>query len=392
MNGQVYILEPICNEFEHVQFNAPLVLSVLLAYPDATVRFIASASHCDHVRAALERHFPEALARVEWNTITIPGRTLRPLARLREEHRLIKGIFRQARNRDARAILFASATDTAVLSTKVLLASTSPGCPVVMILHSVMKGLEQQEKLLSRWRGISLALRFPHPRGLRFVVPSSPFLVYLAERFPRIARHFSAMEHPWFWRETTLLGKKPPPVVRFGHFGVSTAKGFDMFARIAAELTAEGIPAEYSMIGYLNNPADKLLDLSAVPDARHKALTPEEYAERARRITYAIWTTHSQNLGLMASSTFVDALSSLTPVLYIANHLLDAYARIIGDFGYSCSNEQELKSTMRMLALKWPKERYRRQQEAILAGRTIFDPASVSTQLRTIIEEVRDDR
>jgi len=392
MTGQVYILEPICQEFEHAQFNAPLVLSILLAYPDATVRFIASASHCDHVRAELDRYFPEAGSRVEWNTITIPERTLRPLARLREEHRLFKGIFRQARMRNARAILFASATDTAVVSSKLLLAGTSPGCPVVTILHSVLRGLEQQGKTLSRWRGISLALRLPHPRGLRFVVPSTPFLVYLAERFPKLARHFSAIEHPWFWRETTLLGKRPPPVVRFGHFGVSTAKGFDMFARIAAELNAEGVPAEYSMIGYLNNPADERLDLSAVPDARRKALTPEEYAERARNITYAIWTTHAQHSGLMASSTFVDALSSLTPVVYIGNHLLDAYTRILGDVGYRCSNEQELKSTMRRLALEWPNERYRRQQKAILAGRTIFDPASVSTQLRSIIEEVRNDR
>ena len=391
MNGQVYIVEPFCQEFEHVQFNAPLVLSTLLAYPDATARFIGSASHCDHVRAALEHFFPEACARVEWNTITIPERTLSPLARIREEHRLFKGIFRQARIRDTQAILFASATDTAVLSIKVLLTGTSPGCPVVVILHSVLKELEQQSKFLSRWRGISLALRVPHPRGLRFVAPSTPFVEYLAERFPRLGRHFSPIEHPWFWSDATLPGSRLPAVVRFGHFGVSTAKGFDIFARIAAELKAEGIPAEYSLVGYLNNPADELLDLSAVPDARRTHLTPEEYATRAQSITYAVWTTHAQRLGLMASSTFLDALSVLKPVVYIGNHLLDAYARILGDFGYRCSDAQEMKSTMRKLALEWPNERYRRQQEAILAGRKIFDPATVATQLRTIIEEVRGD-
>jgi hypothetical protein len=177
--------------------------------------------------------------------------------------------------------------------------------------------------------------------------------------------------------------------VRFGFFGVSAVPGFDLVVRIARELKAEGCTAEFSMVGHLNHPEDRNKDYSAVPDASMDVLSPAEYAERARRLTYALWTTRSHRSGLVASSTFLDALSFVKPIVYLSNPLIDGYARELGDIGYSCADDAVLRDTIRQLAKHPPVERYIRQCDAILSGRRAFEPDIVGAALRTIVQELR---
>jgi len=390
MNESLVIVEPMCRGFEHVQFNAPFLQSCSLAFPGAPLSFLAESSHLDFVRAVLEREAPGL--HVQWRKITLPDRHLSPRRRMQRERGIIQEAFRLAGETHGTLVAFASATDTLVLATKLLLFGSKPRLHTLMVLHGVLAGLEDYARPVNAWRGISLALKMPNPRTLRLIVPGQPIQETLAQRFPRIARHTRPAEHPAFWAEKSIPEISPRTPVRFGFFGVSAVPGFDMVTRVAETLGAEGSAAEFSMVGHLNHPDDATRDYAAVPDACPRLLSESEYADRARRLTYSLWTTRAHRSGLVASTTFLDALSFVKPLVYLANPLIDAYAALLGDIGYRCADERELTDVVRSLAAEWPQERYRAQCAAILAGRHLFEPSAVAASVRRIVHELRENR
>jgi hypothetical protein len=390
VTGPVILIEPVCLGFEHAQFNTPLVRSVSCAFPGVPIVYAGEETHLEHVRAMLCRVSPDTV--VEWRPIRLPRRDASPRNRMQSEYGLLQEILKEASRSKATAVIATSATDTAVLAAKILLYRHKAPCPFLVILHSVLAGLEDRSRRFSRWRGISFATRIPHPRQMKFIVPGRPIQRYLETNFPALAGHCRPLDHPAFWMEHAATIPAPTSPVRFGFFGVSAVPGFDLVVQIARELKEEGCPAEFSMIGHLNHPDDAVKDFSAVPDASTRILSPAEYAERARRVTYALWTTRTHRSGLVASSTFLDALSFVKPIVYLSNPLIDGYARELGDIGHACDDATVLKNTIRQLAANPPGERYIAQCKAILSGRRAFEPDVVGAALRTIIEEIRTTR
>ena len=384
MNGPIIFIEPLCRGFEHAQYNTPLIKSAALAYPGAKIIYIAEQTHMEYVQGMLASAAPEVC--VEWRSILLPPRDLAPVKRMQAEYALFGSAMELASQTKARAVIAASATDTAALAMKLLLHLHRPPCPVLMVLHSVLAGLEDHKRSFAALRGIRLALSVPHPKGLQFIVPGRPIQAYLNERFPGVAKHCRPLDHPSFWaaHEPALPRRSAP--VRFGFFGVSAVPGFDLVVQIARELKAEGCTAEFSMVGHLNHPDDPHRDYTPVPDARLKVLSPEEYRTRAEHLTYALWTTRTHRSGLVASSTFLDTLSYIKPIIYLSNPLIDGYARELGDIGYRCADAAEMKEVVRRLAAEPPGERYRAQCQAIQEGRRAFDPEVVGANLRAVIE------
>lgn len=385
MNGPVIFIEPLCRGFEHAQYNTPLIKSAALAYPGAPIIYCAEQTHLDHVRTMLASAAPEVT--VEWRPIQLPARDLAPVKRMSAEYALLRSAMELAVQTNARAVISASATDTATLAVKLLLHRHRPPCPVLVVLHSVLAGLEDRARRFAALRGIRLAITVSHPRGLRFIVPGRPIQEYLQEHFPAVASQCRPLDHPSFWAAQEPVIPDPSAPVRFGFFGVSAVPGFDLVVQIARELKAEGSTATFSMVGHLNHPDDPKRDYTPVPDARPQVLTPEEYRSRARQLTYALWTTRTHRSGLVASSTFLDTLSYIKPIVYLSNPLIDGYARELGDIGYRCKDASEMKDVVRRLAAEPPGERYRLQCRAIQEGRRVFDPEVVGANLRAVIEE-----
>jgi hypothetical protein len=385
MSGPIIFVEPLCRGFEHAQYNTPLITSAAIAYPGVPIIYMAEQTHLDHVRTMLAGAAPGVA--VEWQAITIPSRGLSPLMRMKAEYALLRSVIVMAARTKARAVISASATDTAALAVKLLLHRTKPPCPVLVVLHSVLAGLEDRTRSFGPLRGIRLATSVPHPKGLQFIVPGRPIQEYLNARFPEFAVHCRPLDHPSFWAVQESALPDPAASVRFGFFGVSAVPGFDLVVQIARELKAEGCTAEFSMVGHLNHPDDPERDHSPVPDAGPGILTPAEYRARAQRLTYALWTTRTHRSGLVASSTFLDALSYIKPIIYLSNPLIDGYARELGDIGYRCEDAAAMKDIVRRLAAEPPGERYLAQCRTIQEGRRAFDPMVVGGILRTIIEE-----
>jgi len=81
----------------------------------------------------------------------------------------------------------------------------------------------------------------------------------------------------------------------------------------------------------------------------------------------------------------LDTLAVGKPLIAIRNPQFEEMFRDLGDIGYLCDDAGQMRELILSIARDPPRERYRRQSEAILAGRRIFQPAAVGSQLRDIL-------
>jgi hypothetical protein len=106
-------------------------------------------------------------------------------------------------------------------------------------------------------------------------------------------------------------------------------------------------------------------------------------------ITYAVGTANPDDYRLAASASFLDALSYGIPGLYLRNRYIEHYFDRMGDIGYLCSTAAEIEETALSLAADFPVSRYVQQRQNILLGRQVFDPKTIATQLRAIVDADR---
>ena len=391
----IIICEPQCWDFEHSRVNASLVHTVLLAYPGSPVIFLGEPGHSSRVRELLEAQVPEEVSRVAWRDLVIPPRRASGSRRIGSEWSVIRRTLRAASHSGASLVLFTSATEIGFLLLKIRLAGSRLSAPVLAVMHGVLATIVPgaPRKRWASFRGMRLVFRLPQPRQLRYVALGDSILRSLRELQPAAARHTVAFEIPFSWTENALPPDLTlaPSQLRFGYFGVSggRGKGFDRFLRLADELRGEFPGARFMMVGHLSTDADRARFGTVQEDYPAAPLTQAEYAERARLVTYAVSVTEPYVYRVGASTSFLDALSSVKPGIYLRNpYLEDCFARM-GDIGYLCDTLDDVRECMRSVLSEFPVSRYARQCRNILTMRHIFEPATISTRLHAIVEEVR---
>jgi hypothetical protein len=391
----IVISEPQCWDFEHSRVNASLVHTVLLAYRESPVLFLGEPGHSARVRELLEAQAPGEVSRVEWRDLVIPRRHASGSRRLRGEWNAIRRTLSIASRGNASLVLFTSATEIGFLLLKIQLAGSRLSTPVLAVMHGVLATIVPgaPRKRWASFRGMRLVFRLPHPRRLRYVALGESILRSLKELQPAAARHTIAFEIPFSWTVNVLppdLSFLPSPVC-FGYFGVSggRGKGFDRFFRLADELRGEFPEARFMMVGHLSTEADRMRFGAVQEDFPGAPLPQAEYARRARQVTYAVSVTDPYVYRVGASTSFLDAISSVKPGIYLRNPYLEDCFVKMGDIGYLCDTLDDVRTCMRSVLSEFPASRYARQCRNIFTMRHIFEPATISTRLHTIVEEVR---
>lgn len=374
--------------FEHAAFNAALLAAARAAFPDDDIVFFCEASHRREIETILT--LTQALPiRVTWREAEICSPQTRGLKRLPAERALVESVLAQARSTpDTRGILFCSATEITVLALGQSLRKTNVLCGISVVLHGVLRSLEEP-RWHKPWRwGFSLrqALRRTRAPHLNFIALGESLRAHAVRAEPSLQNRLHAMEMPRLWTpcEDTPL---PNGRVNFGFFG-STAKGFSLFYAVAQEMKNRDLNADFSLVGFLNGrDLGRAYDEKIVSGLSRAPLCQREYSRRGTRVDYAVWPAHPAWYRLTASASFLDALDYLKPIIFLANPYLDFYYEKMGDIGYRCETLPEMQDTIHKLARDFPVERYERQREAMREGRSMFDPPAVAPTLRRIFSE-----
>jgi len=388
-NNLICFVEPQCQGFEHAHFNAALMATVLRAYPEAQAAFLGEREHLEWVRRMLERFDSPALRRIEWRESAIPLREMEGWPRFREEWGAVRATLRYVAERQPRLLVWTSVTSTGLLALKLQLYLRRPGFPMLAVIHSILATIVNRlpRRPWQRLLCLRQVLQLPHPASLRYIALGDSIHRSLTEAQPVLAPQFEVLDHPYFHEDRppyTPSESDQPRLLRFGYFGASP-KGFGVFARLAQEILEQETQVEFVLVGFLWGP-DARSEYPGVTGLSDKPLTPEEYRQRAASLTYAIGTADPTHYRLVASASFLDALSYGKPGVYLRNAFVEDYFRKMGDIGYLCDSPEEMRATILSLIREFPLERYRKQRDNIRRGRERFAPQLLAQQLREIVD------
>ncbi len=389
--NHIILCEPQCWGFEHVPFNTALLYTILLAFPNSFVSFLAEKEHLRSVHSLLAQKTKIDIYRINWREINIPPREFNSKQRFRQELKLFLNISRLIINQKCNFLIFCSITKTGLIILKILKYLKKINISILVVFHSMLNELLKKInrnpiKKLLRLKNI---LKYFHCKHLYYVVLGGSIFHYLQKYFPEIAFHFLYLDHPYFWSNDSYKRiVNTPKIVCFGYFGVSS-KGFNSFYKLSTGIKNIKSNCKFILVGFLNNTRDyQFFNQDIVEGVSSTPLTFEEYNKRALNLNYSIWITDFNHYNLTASATFLDALSFVKPGIYIRNPYVEYYFNKMGDIGYICNNYKEMDSVILSILNKFPVERYNKQCENILKGRKIFNPENLASQLRGIIKNV----
>ena len=384
----VLVCEPQCIGFEHAEFNAALLRTAELAFPASRIVFAGERDHVSRVRSRLEKEDAGGPTRIEWAEIDLPGRYRSPLkrygySRLREERHWCAQVRSLAHSRRVGLVVLASVTPSGLLTWKVSASDRDPR--TLAFMHGVMARAYEEEGLRRlKASALRAILHVRAPEGFRYVVLGESILGAVRDLDPALAERFTALEIPSLWAaERSTSPAEREAVTRFGYFGVSE-KGFDTFAQVAARVRVRRHDVLFSLVGFLNDGerigrwSDVVEGLAAAP------LPTDEYARRARTVTYALWTARPRLYRLTASASFVDAVAFGKPAIVLRNPFVEYYFEQLGDIGYLCHSVDEMVDTIMSILREFPEVRYRQQCRNLELGRRRFAPATVAGRLAAI--------
>ena len=392
----IVVCEPQCWGFEHALFNAALLKTVLLAYPEAKLTYLGEHEHLEWVRAYLDEHAGNLTNRLECRAIPIPKPDYAHWGYFtprgfREELRWYRLAHQLIADTSAALFLITSITNPGLLAVKLSMYAERSQVPTIVIPHSILMLVLNKhplKKLRSNLYGFRGVLKLPQPEQLRYIALGGSIYSHLSAAEPKLAAYFRSLDPPYLWQRgyplvNTVAGEK----IRFGFFGVGF-KGFDQFAQLAREIVPQAANVEFTLVGYLNRPTDPQVYIGAVSGVTEQPLSTDEFSRRAASLAYSVWCADPQRYRLAASVSFIDSLSFGKPGIYLNNPYIAHYFERMGDIGYLCDSLTEMQEAILSILRHFPTDRYRQQCENIQRERHIFEPETLAPQFRSIAESL----
>jgi hypothetical protein len=352
---------------------------------------MAERSHLGAVRYELVRNGGGA-DEIEWQEIEIPPRNLGGRQRLLAERACCARVLKCASEAEARHLIFCSLTSEGLLWLKAMLLARRRSFGVLAVLHGVLATVEEpQPRRPHAWvTSLRQVLRMPHPKQLTYLALGPTIHAHIAETLPRAASFFKATDPPYFMPGPGGITVRQP--LRFGFLGVARLgeKRFDKFVQLAQEVAriSSLAESEFVLVGFLG---DDVRAIDGVAEAiRHTSSTPaspEEYDARASELTYVVGMADPGHYRLVASASFLDALRYGKPGIYLRNPYLEHYFQRLGDIGYLCDSDEEVREVVFSILKAFPETRYRQQCENITRGRRIFEPYTLAGTLANLLAE-----
>lgn len=385
---QIVVAEPHYQEDRHSHFNAALLETVRLAFPEARVVFWAEPGHTRWVRQSL-RGSEAGETETSWvEAPRLPA--LRRAGRLRRAFREWRGyrkLIVTADRGEVRGLVLCSASKLGLVALSVL--GRGGSAPILVFLHQLYY-LEDERR--NRWPrrlwNLERLLALPFPRRVRLLAPGTVAFETLQRRGAARTRELVPFDPPYLWARQR--SSEPPPAggpLRLGFFGVGRRGRIEPFFELAERVRSRVPETRFVLVGHLKGVAPGSAG-SAVEGLDSHALERRAFSALADGVHYAVWTG-GEDYELRFSASFLDALSHVKPMLCLRGAFAEHHFHRLGDIGYLCEDLEEMYERIVALAEAPPRERYRRQCERILAGRRLWSPAERAPALAAAFEPRR---
>jgi glycosyltransferase involved in cell wall biosynthesis len=338
----------------HADGNRSRLLTILRAFPDATMAFHAEASH---LREVFDPD-PDALRRVTGHDIVLP-RTFqgRPQIvswlRLWLEYRIFARTFRPHRGRSCLVVLMSATSTGIVAAQSAARRFLGPGSLVQVVLHGELNAV-------TGWRSRNPLIRMLDYRAVlardgvfptRYVVLEDSIRAALLTTMPMLAPVLDVLPHPVpvlcaadACASSQRSLPRPDDPLRIALVGQATRdKGIDTFLAVATRMKSVlGDRVEFHHIGRVPRGAD--LARFAILDsvASHEPLTQAAFDAAIRRMHFIFLPLAASYYQLSASGALLDAVVRLKPVIISDLALSRQYFDAYGTIGYRYADPAEI--------------------------------------------------
>lgn len=393
----IVICEPHKRGLEHAQFNAALVCSVAEAFPEEGLIFCAEREHMNHVKRVVEAY----IATIKFIEIELPGGALPYKQRGRryavhlKRFALYRRIFGLADKNQASQIVFCSAdTWPTLVSIKVMLRRF-PQISCLVVLHDLQAKVTtpQPNRLTRQLFSYRHGLLAGNTAKINYLVPGPPPLIEqgLKSYLPRLHNCISPIDIAYVFADSVSSEPFKDDIICFGFYGhASLRKGADIFFKLADEVSS--VRTKYRPVFVLiGNIFDK--QLKDMPHTSVKIPSPNarlsqgEYDKYGKCIDYALFFHLASGYELNGTASILDAFSYLKPMIALKTPLSEYYFNKMGDVGYLCESYGDVKNAVLEVLETKPIDRYRVQQDNILARRGQFSPTGIAPKLRVLLQQ-----
>lgn len=397
MKPSIVLYEPQCTGYSHANFNAALLQTTLLAYPETQLAFWGEREHLNWVRAAFEQHIGSAPSRVEWVNTHIPPKEVLGLGKVAQHRRAYEELLQAVAAPEVELLVLCSLSSVGLHVIKRLLHKQPLCKPIVGVLHGALSALAgtRSKNPANWWFTPRRALGLPHPPGLRYIALGPSIFRSLERLLPDQSTQFSTLDIPTLWSALPNERTDETPV-RFGYFGVGRIglKGFELFCRLAMDLgdAVKRGRCEFVLVGFLLGDAShNIPGIGNVTGLSRSPLPPEEYTRRAASTTYAVWAGQSEQYALRASASFVDTLCMGRPGIYLRAPYVESYYEQMGDIGFLCDDYEQMRQAAVAIAEQFSEDRYQQQCSNVLEGSRVFQPQVLAPRLRAVVARCRQE-
>ena len=126
------VCEPIAWGLEHVPFNAALLRTIRLAFPNDTIYFYGEESHLEHVREYIGTEFA---ASIIWRVVILPRRNSSFFNRLRSDFILLRFLLNKLNKKHTSHVLVITGNPSILWAVNFFVKTVHKDKKIQIILH-----------------------------------------------------------------------------------------------------------------------------------------------------------------------------------------------------------------------------------------------------------------
>ncbi len=389
------VCEPVALGMEHVPFNAALLKTICLAFPNAEVRFYGEHSHIQFIKEQIEESFS---SKIDWHNLILPPRHSKFFSRLSADFNTVKSMLGLLGNHPQKDVLVITGNASIIWALKYYTRKDFKNQRVQVVIHSdfsTLVRIPRREILnpLYYVGSLKTALRLPGYQRLQHIVLEEAVRNKVIERLPFLNDHMVVLDHPIpidknHETDASDLEYKKGQPIHFGYLGRATKqKGFFRYLDVAVEIS-ERFPgqAKFHYIGRVSEKIkkrnkSKMTFLTEIPE--NNRLSRSEYTDRLKNLHY-VCLFYDSYYDYCASGVLMDSIAWKKPIIANKIVLFETIQNRFGEIGHLCK-PNEIYNTITDVLEKFDKNKYRLQVENLGKLRTSRTPDKLALKYIEIV-------
>lgn len=370
----------------HAPFNAGLLATAHIAFPEEALHFFGSAAHIDALKGQVGAVLTQAIT---WVEVEPPSPGTPYLKRFARELTIVRRVMRLVSQDSRLRLVFTSAYPSTVMAIKMARSLITRSVPVQIVLHGLSGVVgTRYRRPIRRFQDMKTALTMWGNTGIQYVVLEQAVHERVMTNVPALAKRFQTFDHPIAPDEgEDVVGDLGEPI-RFGFLGLALAsKGFPLFVALAKDLGKRyGRRVEFHAIGRFHEQSIPIAGIEALTTVPRKgsSLSRAEFIRGVMPLHFIFLLHEASSYSLTASGVLLDAIAWGKPVIARDIPIFQDMFKRYGDIGYLFTDEAQLTAIVEQVVQDKDESRYQRQVVNLRSARESRSPASLAVPYRAM--------